>query len=599
NAPVPTAAPSYAADGAKELLSEVKIKDGYRDVVSYLLGDTLVTQDIEGALSLWRENGICGKTIVTRSGEVIDAQGILTGGAHKGAYDGILQKKGEIKAIKLSLADLNGNIEERVKTIKTAVLTIADVKAQFDCLREAFYTAEIEKANFEAELKRQEDDFKRLDSARTALHKEVSEAEAKLEEISQKKAGYSIERETAEKELNAREAGVAELKKEMAALLEKKDGLSNALTSSKVSLAQALERLASLNAQLSAKLKNAEDVIRKAGAKELEIESGRKEANEKLFEAEGFKARIEALLIELGAAKKDEAALGELLASHSSRVKEVEAEVKAFKDKLSELADLRGETSIEIKETELSLGNHVEKIIEKYGVDLRAPASADGAAVPLPEDVLQMEAEKDDLRQKIAALGEVSLSALEEYNDLERRHQFLLDQQADLSKSVESLHGAITRINRTTRERFQNAFDEINAKFKENFPRFFNGGRAELRLTECSDVLEAGIEIAAQPPGKRLENIALLSGGEKALTATSLIFSIFLIKPSPFCLLDEVDAPLDDANINRFNGFVKEMSTMTQFLLITHNKRTMEMADTLYGITMEEPGVSKIISVKF
>jgi chromosome segregation protein len=196
-------------------------------------------------------------------------------------------------------------------------------------------------------------------------------------------------------------------------------------------------------------------------------------------------------------------------------------------------------------------------------------------------------------------MGEVSLSALAEFNELSERHTFLTEQQEDLQKSVDSLQSAITRINRTTRERFKVAFDEINAKFKENFPRLFNGGKAELRLDEEADVLEAGIEIVAQPPGKRLQNIVLLSGGEKALTAVALIFSIFLIKPSPFCLLDEVDAPLDDANIDRFNTFVREMSDISQFLLITHSKRTMEMADSLYGVTMEEPGVSKLISVTF
>ena len=204
----------------------------------------------------------------------------------------------------------------------------------------------------------------------------------------------------------------------------------------------------------------------------------------------------------------------------------------------------------------------------------------------------------NELKTKIAELGEVSIGAIEEYRELETRHQFLLDQQADLNKSVESLHKVINRINRTTRQRFRETFDAINLKFQEVFPKFFRGGKAELRLVDEGDLLESGIEIVAQPPGKRLQNISLLSGGEKALTATSLIFSIFLIKPSPFCLLDEVDAPLDDANIDRFNGFLKEMAQKSQFLLITHNKGTMEIADTLFGVTMEEAGVSKIVSVQ-
>jgi chromosome segregation protein len=157
----------------------------------------------------------------------------------------------------------------------------------------------------------------------------------------------------------------------------------------------------------------------------------------------------------------------------------------------------------------------------------------------------------------------------------------------------------IIKINKTSRSRFREAFDAINAKFQEVFPRLFRGGRAHLVLEDCQDILEAGVDIVSQPPGKKLQNIELLSGGEKALTAVALLFSIFLIKPTPFCLLDEVDAPLDDVNIERFNQMVKEMSTGSQFIIITHNKRTMEMLDRLYGITMEEPGISTFVSVQF
>ncbi len=182
--------------------------------------------------------------------------------------------------------------------------------------------------------------------------------------------------------------------------------------------------------------------------------------------------------------------------------------------------------------------------------------------------------------------------------ELSERHAFLAAQKEDLEKSLEDLTKAIQRINRTTRERFSTAFDEINAKFSELFPRLFQGGRAQLRLLEEDNLLESGVEIFVQLPGKKALPLHSLSGGESALTAISLIFSIFLVKPSPFCLLDEVDAPLDDANVDRFNGMVREMSSRYQFLIITHNKRTMELADVLYGITMEKPGISKTVSVK-
>ncbi|MDH3454233.1 MAG: chromosome segregation protein SMC, partial [Desulfuromonadales bacterium] len=183
------------------------------------------------------------------------------------------------------------------------------------------------------------------------------------------------------------------------------------------------------------------------------------------------------------------------------------------------------------------------------------------------------------------------------YQELEERYTFLTVQQEDLNQSLEGLQSAIAKINRTTRKRFRETFDLVNARFRELFPQLFNGGQAELILTDESDLLETGIEVVAQPPGKKLQNVTLLSGGEKALTAVAMIFSIFQIKPSPFCLLDEVDAPLDDANIGRFNDIVATMAKTSQFIIITHNKRTMEIADNLYGITMEEPGVSKLVSV--
>jgi chromosome segregation protein len=204
------------------------------------------------------------------------------------------------------------------------------------------------------------------------------------------------------------------------------------------------------------------------------------------------------------------------------------------------------------------------------------------------------------LREKIEALGEVSLTAIDEAREVGERHAFLSAQKADLEESIAKLRSAIARIDRASKERFKETFQLVNERFQQVFPRLFRGGFAELQLVEdpANASAEPGVEIVAQPPGKKLTSVNLLSGGEKALTAVSLIFAIFLIKPTPFCLLDEVDAPLDEANVGRYNEMVREMSRSSQFIVITHNKRTMEVADSLYGVTMEEPGISKIVSVK-
>jgi chromosome segregation protein len=201
------------------------------------------------------------------------------------------------------------------------------------------------------------------------------------------------------------------------------------------------------------------------------------------------------------------------------------------------------------------------------------------------------------LKEKIERLGPVNMMAIEQFDELETRHAFLTTQRKDLIDSIAQTAEAIKRIDETSKARFAEAFAAIQANFQVTFSTLFGGGRAGLALLDENDPLESGIDIVASPPGKRLQSVQLLSGGEKALTAIALMFAIFRYKPSPFCLLDEIDAPLDDANVGRFVEMLQGMLDRTQFILITHNRRTMEIANRLYGVTMEEPGVSKLISV--
>jgi chromosome segregation protein len=236
---------------------------------------------------------------------------------------------------------------------------------------------------------------------------------------------------------------------------------------------------------------------------------------------------------------------------------------------------------------------HLEQTIrERYQRELGDAEEREGADPA--EDELQLAR----LRERVSHMGEVNVGALTEITELEERQHFLVQQRDDLDRALEDLKKTIGRLNRASRAKFRETFDRVDASFREVLPKLFGGGKAQLRLTDEEQILESGVEVIVQPPGKRIGPLDLLSGGEKALTAVSLIFALFLIKPSPFCFLDEVDAPLDDANIGRFNGMVREMSQHSQFILITHNKRTMEVAETLYGITMEEPGVSKVVSVR-
>jgi chromosome segregation protein len=261
-----------------------------------------------------------------------------------------------------------------------------------------------------------------------------------------------------------------------------------------------------------------------------------------------------------------------------------------------ELRERRGRLEIGLKECTLERNAIEGGLRDRLGIGVEDMV---GQSSPADEaDAESLQAELERVRSSIRRLGTVNIGAVAELEELETRLAEMTGQRDDLEKSIEDLRGTIARLNRLSRQRFKETFDAVNAIFQKTFPRLFQGGKAWLELTDESNLLETGVEIYVRPPGKKVGNIDLLSGGEKALTAVSLIFSLFLYKPSPFCVLDEVDAPLDDANIGRFARMVSDMCARSQFVLITHNKRTMECCDMLYGVTMREPGVSKIVSVE-
>ena len=255
----------------------------------------------------------------------------------------------------------------------------------------------------------------------------------------------------------------------------------------------------------------------------------------------------------------------------------------------------RSRIQLALAEKRLNLQHLADNLREKYDTDLVSLAlQADDDGPSRDQLLLDIE----ELRGRLERMGEVNLAAIGEYEELTTRFRFMSQQKEDLEKSIADLQQTIVKLNRICRLRFKETFEAINEKFEAIFPRLFRGGKAKLVLTDENDFLETGVDIIVQPPGKKLQSITLLSGGEKALTAVSLLFAIFLTKPSPFCFLDEVDAPLDDANLDRFNDMIHEMSSYSQFVLVTHNKKTMESAEILYGITMAEPGVSKVVSVR-
>src|SRR5262249_36274403 len=380
----------------------------------------------------------------------------------------------------------------------------------------------------------------------------------------------------------------------------------------------ARERAAASLAEAETWIARRETEIREADARRAELAGSTEAAH----------ARLEQLLREEETARLGHDAKREAFERVSGEVQSLDEAARELRAAIAREREALSQSELALRESELRLSHLDESIREKWGVEIATweppaadPAAALASAAPAiagsepageeEEDAVdaardahanallarapaaERRRELDEVRRKLTALGEVNLGAIEEHEEQKERFRFLSDQKRDLESTLTSLRDAIPRINRASRRRFRETFEAGSKRFSENFPRLFRGGRASLALTENEDVLEAGIEIMASPPGKRLQNVNLLSGGEKTLTAIALLVAVFQVRPSPFFLLDEVDAALDDANVGRFNEMVTELAVESQFVLITHNKRTIEVADVLYGVTMERRGVSK------
>jgi chromosome segregation protein len=393
------------------------------------------------------------------------------------------------------------------------------------------------------------------------------------------------------------EAKAEGLRFQVGTLSEQVDGLLSELSTLNVAAAQAGDRKRSAR-------DNVERLRREISDHQSRRTQLDEEASRDLARAEALRVQAEQLRQEASLLQSELAERSRVYSERSSAAEERsgelarrDADLKTVRSRVARLSQELGSFDLRCQQVAMRIESLDEQIRDRY------PEIAKVADVVIDFHLRGLSGETEEarvreLRGLVERMGDINLTAIEESAELQQRYDFLTAQKADLESAMSRLDTAIDKINRASRKRFRDVFDTVNAKFQEVFPHMFGGGKAHLALTDENDLLETGVEIVANPPGKKmLQNIELLSGGEKALTAVSLLFAIFLVKPSPFCVLDEVDAPLDEANVGRFNNAVREMTDQSQFIIVTHNQRTMEIADRLCGITMEEAGVSKLVAV--
>jgi chromosome segregation protein len=350
-----------------------------------------------------------------------------------------------------------------------------------------------------------------------------------------------------------------------------------------------LGRIESLFSEMSERLQALVSQIEAAAAEKLQREAENLHLEEQAadFEAERNAGQAREGLLQF---EKDQL---------RARLAEIDELLRSARQLLDQARDRRGELQAAAAKLQADAMHMAETCLNELGIE-RATLLTDSTLTIVDGDELATRDQSyREMRAKLEAMGPVNMMALEEYRETAERHTFLEVQRKDLISSIENTTATIREIDEVSRQKFQEAFAAINENFGVTFKKLFGGGHAFMKLTDEENSTESGIDVVASPPGKRLQSVLLLSGGEKALTALALLVGIFQFTPSPFCILDEVDAPLDEANIGRFTELVKEMSIKTQFVLITHSKKTMSIAPVLYGVTMQEPGVSKLVSVRF
>ena len=600
----------------------------------------MIVESFDAASALSRTVAV---PVATMAGEVFRGGGLVEGGSRHDAR-GILETRGEAQRLREQVAQAKSELE-RMRLEATSLDTaIASSEAAIAVAVAEQHRQEKAAVLFDAQVARASDEFdrasRRLDVVRTE-HRRAQEEERAAEQRREESAAAIAVHQDAQKgaadRLDAviarlhqtreiaetRTRHVTEARTAQAALIERTSNLEIDVVRLDEAARELEARIASRTDETTRNTARREDLRQSIRATEARLDDDVRTLDDLRRDVRVLDERVSALRVDFTA--REHEIRGARHAFDAVRAELTHAEVA----RATAAADLTHLTAACLEAIGLAIDDVVAAVarMEEAG-ELVAPARRVAAvAAPdedeedVPADVViaatagERIAEADDdgldesrpvspddviadLRKKIDRLGPVNMMAIEQFDELETRHTFLTTQRKDLLDSISQTGEAIRKIDKTTRERFAEAFESINRKFETTFTTLFGGGRAGLVLIDIENDPESGIDIIAQPPGKRLQNVQLLSGGEKALTAMALMFAIFQHRPSPFCLLDEIDAPLDDANIGRFVEMLQNMQAHTQFILITHNRKTMEIADRLYGVTMEEPGVSKLISVQ-
>ena len=599
-------------------IDKVKAPEPIASLVAQLLHDVAIFQNLDDALAAKKKHSEIAAATV--DGELISTEGVVFGGSRETSADSLLERKARMSALDRECSEIRKQRDALLKECNDARAALEKAGGELEEARRDYETAEREKSDCDnrilfltRELQEGEQKQAQVRSEQTTLARQIQAADERIAKLEDELAGEqaTLAANQAEQEiLRAAQDDVAKRGNEAIEQL-------NELRLTAATERQRYEHLIAQRQPMSARDAELGDAI---AARQAEIINFEKRLTTQAEESRTAESAIEKQTGQRAVLEGALASLIEQRRERSTTMNEAESNLRTIRNSLNDLRDSRSKEQVRQAELQLKIDNLTERVSRRYQINLRefsqdqaafektlraqlkrndkvegGAAAMPGSPELAPPDVEQL---ISDLRTQLDNMGPVNLDAVHEYDELEERYKFLETQNNDLTNSRRELLDVIAQINSTTKKLFSETFAQVRIHFREMFEELFGGGHADLSLLNENDPLNCGIEISAKPPGKQLQSVSLLSGGERSMVAVALLFAIYMVRPSPFCILDEVDAAMDEGNINRFVRVLDRFIEQSQFIIITHNKRTIAKADVLYGVTMEERGVSKLVGMK-
>ncbi len=570
----------------------IKTDKKYEEIISNLLGKTVIVNDMDTAIVIAKQNKYSFR-IVTLKGDIINPSGAISGGSTTQKTNSIIGRTAQIKQLEKEIEKIQKEIEKITKEKEDYENSIESLLEEITSIEASSRETEIEYATEEQRLESIEETISSLETKLDKLKTETNEIVESIDKNKEEKAVIEQKNLELEQEitiLNTAIQNFAEKNKENQKYI---DDLNFDITNLKISVSSFDESSNSLEEILSRIENELQTNMSKIENKKQQSKNLKVENEELTKTIEELKQNIEQIKIEVSTSSETAQKLKQEKSNKNMAITKAETEIE---EKYKIIEEIKNQANkLEVKKSKLDV--ELEQIINKMWEDYEITPNTAGE-FKKPNNVAETTKEVKHLRDEIKNLGSINIDSIEKYKQTKERYDYMCEQRLDLENASSKLKKVIQDMTKIMKEQFEKQFNIINKNFGEVFKELFGGGKAELKLTDETDILNCGIEIEVQPPGKKLQNMMLLSGGERAFTAIALLFSILRINPAPFCVLDEIEAALDDVNVYKFADYLKKFTGETQFLVITHRKGTMEAADTVYGITMEESGISKLLSMK-